>query len=684
MAARIYNRHDPSPMDDRELCSMIDNWKHRGVNDDVDEISQRRQLAYDYYLQEHYGDEQDGYSKAVTGEVMEVVEWAMPSLMRTFLTGQPARFRALTAQDQGQAEHESAVVNWVIRAANESYSELSQWFREALLYPNAYLKVWWDARTEYEFDEYEGLSEDQLIGLQMDDGVEIMAVEQSERMVIMVDPATGQPVQQPVPQFALTLRSERKVSRLRFEATPPEEVIVASNHTTLNLDDAEYVIHEQSEVTRSDLIAMGYDYDTVMSLQSKDDDLSDQEKTSRRDTIDENTGLSDLPDQEMLQRVEYIECYGQIDADGDGYAERRKICKSGDTILRNEYSAYQPFCTLTCLIQPHRHVGYGTAESAMQIQRQNSTLKRQMLDNLYRTNRPRAIGRQVDADAFNNYIPHSLIDGDPTKIAWEQVPVVVGNVLPFLEWQDSELSAVTGISKHSMGMDAETLAQSTMGAYMEAAGQSSQRLEMLIRTFAETGIAQLMLKVHELLRRHQDQPLEAEITGEWTQVDPRNWQTRTDVVAGVGIGHGSHRERAAAAMQTLEVQREAMQAGLSTPKKVYQSLEDLMAALGKPDASLYFVDPDSPEGQQMAQQRAQQVQAEQQAQQQAMMAQFQMLQAQMQAEFQKIRQDAVKQQQENERKWGEIELKYATDIIGRGIDAAQTRSMPGDGGNTTQ
>lgn len=676
------------PMRDREVASILEQWSEQGLNDDQDEVSNRRQKIYDYYKQEPYGDEEEGYSSAVTGEVMETVEWSKPSLIRVFLTGTPVSFAPIGGEDRDAAKMETAAVNWVIREQNECFSEQSQWFTDALMYPNGYLKVWWDEREELTFEEYDGQTAEQVVMLVKDREAEIIEVEEDGSVQLPMMTEQGLMLQD-FPTYEVKIRVTKTEGRIRYEATPPEEVQVASNCTSSNVDDADYVVHQPTHVTRSDLIAMGYDEDLVMSLETRDGDLSDSEKTARRNTVDENDGLEETKTDPMMEAVEYMEAYGRMDYDEDGYAERRKICKSGSTILENEYSDYQPFCALTSIIQSHRHLGMGLGEVAMQLQAQNSALTRQSLDKLYRTTRPRAfLGESINRDEFDNYIPHGGISGNPSDYAPEVLPSAQIDVLEFLKYQDERQASTTGISKHSMGLDAETLAQSTMGAYMEAAGQSSQRLELLIRTFAETGIKQMACKVHELLRKHQDSELMVELSGEWTAVQPREWDERKNMTVNVGMGTGSHRERAAASMQILELQREALPMGLTTPDRLYTTVEDLLAALGKSNPESYFVDPKSPEGQQIAQSMSQQ--AEEQAQQQEQMiasqvqTQMAAIQSQLQASMAKVMASVQKQQQDNQRQWAEMELDAAVDIIGKGVSAAEVVPMKKAGGGNDQ
>jgi len=668
----------PQAMEESEIVKTVEDWRTNAINEDEDELSEEREQVLDYYRMEPYGDEEEGYSSAVTAEVLETVEWALPSIVRTFLGGNAVQFRGVGSEDAKAALQETKLVNWKIRNHDDAFFELVSWFKDCLLYPNAYLKVWWDERQAYTFEEYEGLTEEQVNGLAMDG--EVMELETEVREMVVAGP-DGQPITVKMPVASLVLRVEEFESRLMLAAVPPEEVLVSSNFTGNDLDKADFVVHEPTDVTRSDLIAMGYDYDLVMSLKAKSDDLGSTERSARRATIDENSGLSSLTEVEMMERVDYVEAYGRIDQDGDGYAEYRKLCIADDHLLESTYCEFQPFCTLVSILQPHRHVGLSLGSVAMKIQRENSALTRQGLDNLYRTNRPRAIlGRSINREQWDNYQPHAGVEGNPADYAPEIVPVAVQHILPWMQYQDDRLQSRTGISKHSMGLDSDVLAKSTLGAYLEASGASSQRLELVIRCIAELGFAQMVRKVHALLRKHQNIEEEAEVDGQWVPLNPREWKKRTNIVPSVGTGNGSTRERAMAAETILAKQVEAIQYGLSDYSRIYTTLGELAAALGKHDAEAYFIDPSSPEGMQ-AQQRIQAGQAQEQARMQAMVeqqvsVQVKQIEARFAEQMAKLGLDRDKFAAEDERKWAEMELGAAVDVLGKGVSGSDVVAFP--------
>lgn len=647
----------PAPMTDDEVIAYL--WQKASValNDTDDELSQDRQNVLGYYYGNEYGDEREGFSQQRTREVLEVVEWALPSLLRIFLSGPNAvTFTPVGEEDQEAAERESDVINHLLLRRNTYYSAVRSWFKDALLYPNGYLKVWWDESFEPVFSEYENLTMEQFVMLRYDidqaQDVDIVNADFDEERGIVT----------------CTVRELRSKHQLRLAPVPPEEVLVDDNLQTLDLDEASFLCH-YSEPTRSSLISLGHDPELVYSLPEAERLNTSTEREVRQNTTDETWNTSEYDDGALV-RVEHYECYCMLDVDGDGLAERRKIVFSGKEILENKYTDYQPLIALGSMPQSHRHVALSLGQTAMPIQRVQSTLLRQLLDNLYRVNGPRTFANgNVDLEQLMNYVPFGVVETeDPTRdVVPENIPIAVDKILPIMQWLDEELGGRVGVSKHTQGLDADTLAASTMGAFVEALGQASQRIEMVAREFAEMGVKKLALKAHHLLRKHQQQALSVRLSGGWVNTNPREWLERTDMDVHVGTGTGSPRERVASLMGVLTLQEKALPIGLTTLPRVYNALEDLVTLAGRPGAGRYFLDPESPEGQQLAQQRAQQAE-------EAKRAEMEQTQALLnQADKDRLSRagekilDMQKHATEEERKWAEAELKHDVDIAEVGI-----------------
>jgi hypothetical protein len=67
-----------------KLKAILENEIEDAIGYLETETTDERQQALEYYLREPYGNEVEGKSQIVTGEVAEVVDGALPQLMRLF------------------------------------------------------------------------------------------------------------------------------------------------------------------------------------------------------------------------------------------------------------------------------------------------------------------------------------------------------------------------------------------------------------------------------------------------------------------------------------------------------------------------------------------------------------------------------------------------------------------------
>ncbi len=110
--------------------------------------------------------------------------------------------------------------------------------------------------------------------------------------------------------------------RIRIEPCPPEEVGVNRDARTPFIQDCRWV-HHRTLKTKAELVEMGFDRDTVMSIPT-DDDVPTEEELARRNKADE-TDYNDLAQHWSMQTVWVTECYVRVDRDDDGIAELLKV-----------------------------------------------------------------------------------------------------------------------------------------------------------------------------------------------------------------------------------------------------------------------------------------------------------------------------------------------------------------------
>ena len=274
---------------------------------------------------------------------------------------------------------------------------MHNWFWDALVNKVGIVKAYWDVKEDANEEEYFGLSQDELGMLMQEPSVEIVEQEEimGEPIPVGVDPMTGEPLIQNAPStFNVKLKKTVDASRVKIENVSSAEFMI-DRHADC-IDDARFVA-QRKMLTRSDLVAMGYDKDIVAEL-STDDNVGLGEDGFEFNPINDVNNTD--PSQDLIA---YYECYIDI-GDEDGLAKKHRICYASKQILSDEEIDYVPFYSLCPFPIPHTFYGQSMADRTMELQFIKSTITRQMLDNLYLTNNSRvgAVEGQVNLDDLLN------------------------------------------------------------------------------------------------------------------------------------------------------------------------------------------------------------------------------------------------------------------------------------------
>ena len=154
------------------------------------ETSNDRTKALEYYLRYPYGNEVEGRSQIVTGEVAEAIDGALPQLIRVFTTTEDiVYFEPKSQNDEETAKQATDYCNWVFYRENDGLIILHNWFKDALLQKNGIVKAYWDAKEDVVKEKYRNLTEDELALLMSDGSLEI--VRQKVDMVVHPPPQIG-------------------------------------------------------------------------------------------------------------------------------------------------------------------------------------------------------------------------------------------------------------------------------------------------------------------------------------------------------------------------------------------------------------------------------------------------------------------------------------------------------------
>ena len=228
------------------------------------ETTAERAEALNYYLRNPYGNEQEGRSQIVTGEVAEVIDGALPQLIRVFTASDEiGRFEPVGPQDEEGAKQATDYANWVFSKDNNGFAILHDWFKDALLAKTGTVKAVWEEKIEVDEETYRGLSDTELVLLLSDGAMEIVGQE-SEESVSQMQMPDGTVVDQVTRSHNVVVRKKTKSGRIQIDCIPPEELIV-SKKARFGETKSPFMAHRRL-MPRSELVQMGFDKDEVYSL----------------------------------------------------------------------------------------------------------------------------------------------------------------------------------------------------------------------------------------------------------------------------------------------------------------------------------------------------------------------------------------------------------------------------------
>lgn len=563
------------------------------LNSSDTELRKDREQALNFYYGRPLGNEQPGRSQVVSKDMMDTIEWMMPSLLRIFATQDAVQFDPVGPEDEQLAKQETAYVTHVLWKQNQGFMILYNWIKDALMQKVGYVKHQWRDEERVSFDEYTGLTEEQLVmtlnSLSEKGDVEVVGNR-------LADDGT----------YSIKVKLTKKQGHAHVEAVQPDEIIV-SKDCRGSVKQADFVGHLRSDLTRSDLIQMGYDRKVIDNLTDYVWSSDRDTENMARDSVNESVDRQDKDGVDWATtKVRLLECYTYLDVDGDGIAELRHYLAGGNEFLENEEFPDIPFDSWTPVPIPHRHVGLSIYDLMEDLQRIKTALQRGLLDNVYFTNNPRSVYDQNTisvADLQINRPGGHIANNGPVAGSIMPMPVnpMAGNLLPIIDYVDAVKETRTGVGRMTSGVDADVLAQSTKGAYTDAKSAANQRIEAIARIFAETGLSGLYTSLHRLLSRHQDWQTRFKLKSDWVTVNPTEWQERANLTVAVGLGNSSRDEVRANLMMMAQAQEKAAQVpGLIQPDDVYALFVRIQAELGF-ENNKFATDPKSPQYQQFMQ-----------------------------------------------------------------------------------
>ena len=615
----------------------------RIIKDDIEtgrraNENEQDQRVRNYNIYRAKGDglkDRPGRSRIKSSDTMDAIEWMMPSFMKTFAgSNSCVSVSPVGTEDVAKAEKLQKLLNWQFMGRRvKGFRVLYEWIKSALIYGTSVVKVTWrdiyvtkgfdvpvaseaEIAAMLDSDDYidvQGLPEDIPPGAVITE--EMMAFAQSHPdMLAKIGYINAIPQQvQPVALEAMRVyRDVRGTRRIKSYSGPMVEVISPEDFwmdpKADAIEEALFVIHRVWR-TYGELRDMEREgiYKNVEKVKdwgdksrSEFENAESAERYAAAGQVDPATNASPNEDlQPARRKLEVFEWWGLLDLKGDGYQEPYLVVVCGDVILRMEKNPYghgqAPFEVLRPMLDPYKFSGVGMPELVGEFQALKTAILRQTLDNVsFQNNGMWLVNRNagVDTSALLNSRPGTIVKANITQGA--VVPITPSSLqsmpLNMLELIDSMLQKRTGVTSYNQGLDANSLNKTATGItrIMDA---SAQRIELIARVMAETGIKPLYQKLLMLNQQFIDQTIVIRVFNRPVEISPDDLIGDFDVTVDVGGATGRDETRSQQMMLLLQYAANLMSLQVMRPMNIYEICKRLMELWGWKDYDRYLSNP---------------------------------------------------------------------------------------------
>jgi len=590
-----------------------------------------REEAYRFYRGRALGNERAGRSKVVSSDVMDAVEWVMPSLMRIYFSSDIVSCEPVGPEDQIVAERVSALLNYQFTRRGDGFVVAYKWFKDALIYGLGVAKISWEDRFRDVPFAVPEMSESDFNALSSENGVEITGFERVEIppdevsvQRIVQQTVMGLPPDMPddekaeavrmavesMPRLATYFNVEGKRAILDYsgpvyEVIPPEDFLYDPEAEELR--DARFVIHRvfrtPDYLRRMESEGVYFNVEEAIEKGNtqRDGDRSDREKGFRNAENDRTnpwTMTENIEDADKRRPLELYEWWGLFDPDGSGRLTPHVITVANDVVIRLERNPYDhgepPFEVLRPVLDVHKFEGIGFADMVKEFQETKTSLRRQILDNIsWQNNGMWEVQRGAGVEM------ESLVNPRPGGVVRTDMPGAVRPLTPpplqqagfmALEFEQTQLEQRTGITRYNQGLDSRSLNKTATGI-TALMGASQQRIELIARLFAETGVRSLFVKALSLNRQFVRDEFVVRLYGEPIVINKDDVSGQFDILVSVGISASKQEVVQQQMIQLIQMAPGLAQAQVMTPDNIYAIMVKLLEGWGFKDHSQLMTNP---------------------------------------------------------------------------------------------
>ena len=631
-------------MRDQLITVLLNQLEEADVT--TSEVGQQRERNYRYYSLQPLGNERRGRSHYVDPTVLSSIESKKAIFAETFLSSrQVVKFTGGDNPDEAKAK--TAYVNGVFRKNNYERLLRDAW-HDSMVSKRCVVWVDWTRDSETSQITVQG-APSQYVNQQIEQAGEILDVDDSQLQSMPI-PSIGQP------QFIHTgtIKVEVDASYTELDLIAPEKFYQDPN--AAYIDEAQWITQEV-EVSKDTLIDEGYDPDQVSKL-SLEYSYSGKEEDYARKAHDQSytsSYKSSNGDNNELVTIYKTRAWLALEEDSvEGFTPDNALAlyeihwtKNGVLQFVGEEEitpAIKVIDEMGCFSWAeykisHAEMGMCTADIEAASQKNQSIIKRGIIDNLSMVNNTRyeAVHDRLlnPRDMLDNIIGGVVFTDAIGSVAALAQPPLSPMTMPTLEMLKRDSEERSGMSSLSRGMNSDAISNQNadnMIQRLTTAGQ--RRVTTEARDFAKTFLIPLMQHVVKLGMENDKSSDQMESGGKIIPIVPSQWQDNAnemEIAVALTPDEAQTMAKQMIMLHQLKSQDEVI-ADMYGPDQRHAFYDSVYELIGVDDATPYLANPQSPEYQQMQAQKAQQQKA---------MADHQM---QMQMQTQETQLEAMNQQ----------------------------------------
>jgi hypothetical protein len=544
-------------------------------------LSKERERVMRYYNGILPRKQHDGSSSYVSTDVYDAVEMAKAQLLEVFSgSDEIAQFDPDSDMDADNCRVATEYARYVIFRVNEAATRLfPSVIHDGLTSRAGVVKVYWEEAYKYSEERFEGITEDEAMGLAAQDEVDEFDGTQDAQGL-----------------YSGHLVRKYDCSKICIDGIAPEEFLIEKQATSIRTSN--YTGH-RTKKTKAQLKEMGFPAELVDKIATGEGNSLEfsAEQLARKEQLDAGSLDSD-PVQPELDAVEYYESYIKMVIDRQKGARMYKVCHAGDILLDDPQEIDKtPFIAYVPLPVPHAFYGNNFAARVIPVQNARTVLTRGVLDHTAITTNPRWL--IVNGGLLN---PKEMLESRlgglvnvrrPDSVAPLQYPNLNPFVFEVLGMLKDDKEQSTGVSALSQGLNKDAISKQNSGALIDnLVSLSSQRAKVAARNFAGF-FTELMLEVVRLAIVNQKKAEVLEVSGRPLMVTPEEWTERTTCTVSMHLGYGEKDQAAATLMSAYDfMAKDATLAPMFTVKNRYEMIRDAMKLKGLTGAPRYITPPD--------------------------------------------------------------------------------------------